>query len=206
MKLLYFDTAGRAEMIRLAFHAGGVDFEDERVPQDQWPVVKPTTPRGQVPTLTLDDGTVLTESGALLRYAGAIGSPRLYPEDPTAAARVDEVGDVIYDMARALEAAVHQPPEVTATQVKALLAPGGAVATSLTWLNERAAAAGSGHLVGNALSIDDCAMKAITGWLTDDIAGGAFADALAPYPALAKSVAATSAVPAIAAYEASLKK
>ena len=125
MKLLYFDMAGRAEMIRLAFHVGGVDFEDERVPRDQWPVVKPTTPRGQVPTLTLDDGTVLTESGALLRYAGAIGCPRLYPEDPLAAARVDEVGDVINGMAGALVAAVHQPPEVTVTQVTALLAPGG---------------------------------------------------------------------------------
>jgi len=206
MKLLYFDMAGRAEMIRLALHVGGIDFEDERVPRDQWPVVKPTTPRGQVPTLTLDDGTVLTESGALLRYAGVIGCPRLYPEDPLAAARVDEVGDVINGMAGALEAAVHQPPEVTVTQVTALLAPGGAVATSLAWLNECAAAAGSGHLVGDALSIDDCAMKAVTRWLTVDMAGGAFADALAPYPALAKTVAATSAVPAIAAYEATLKK
>lgn len=41
-----------------------------------------------VPTLVLDDGTVLTQSLAILDYLDAIATPRLLPDDPVARAKV----------------------------------------------------------------------------------------------------------------------
>ena len=67
MKLLYFVARGRVERTCLALHASRVPFTDERFTLFEWPAIKPTTPRGAVSTPTLDDGTVLTETVALLR-------------------------------------------------------------------------------------------------------------------------------------------
>ena len=39
-KLYYFDARGRAEYIRLIFALAGVEYEDYRVPRDEWPEVK----------------------------------------------------------------------------------------------------------------------------------------------------------------------
>jgi hypothetical protein len=36
LKLIYFDIAGRAEMIRLALHIGGIEFEDVRVGREEF--------------------------------------------------------------------------------------------------------------------------------------------------------------------------
>jgi len=41
-KLVYFDAMGRAELARLIFAEAGVEYEDKRVPGDQWPAYKPS--------------------------------------------------------------------------------------------------------------------------------------------------------------------
>lgn len=86
-ELLYFDGAGRAETIRIALHAGGVDFTDTRFSGKDWPAIKPTTPLGSVPVLKVD-GVSHCQSVALARYAGKLGG--FYPEDPVQALNVDE--------------------------------------------------------------------------------------------------------------------
>ena len=40
IKLHYFNTEGRAEIIRLIFAAGGVDFEDDRIERKNWTALK----------------------------------------------------------------------------------------------------------------------------------------------------------------------
>lgn len=79
IKLTYFDIEGAAEPIRLALVLAGADFEDDRVGFADWPALKPTTPFGQVPLMTVDNGPVRTQSGAMLRWVGSTLSETLYP-------------------------------------------------------------------------------------------------------------------------------
>ena len=81
IKLTYFDIEGRAEPTRLALVLSGTAFEDERIKFPEWAALKPTTPYGQVPLMTIDNGPVRAQSGAMLRYVGSSFSPTLYPRD-----------------------------------------------------------------------------------------------------------------------------
>jgi prostaglandin-H2 D-isomerase / glutathione transferase len=85
-KLTYFDApVSRGEECRLALHLAGVDFEDERIKADQWPALKPTTPFGSLPTLTLPGRPVLAQSTAILVFVGRTHG--LHPSDAFEAAR-----------------------------------------------------------------------------------------------------------------------
>eukprot|EP01057_Protomagalhaensia_wolfi_P002017 Protomagalhaensia_wolfi_Nauph_80__2016@NODE_227_length_3123_cov_696_261673_g169_i0_p2_GENE_NODE_227_length_3123_cov_696_261673_g169_i0NODE_227_length_3123_cov_696_261673_g169_i0_p2_ORF_typecomplete_len230_score29_89GST_N/PF02798_20/1_5e12GST_N_3/PF13417_6/1e06GST_N_4/PF17172_4/0_0071_NODE_227_length_3123_cov_696_261673_g169_i010781767 len=67
--LYYFDMPGRAEAIRCAFVAGGIDFEDVRFSHFAWLTrIKKSTPGGKVPVLEVN-GKKYTESRAILSYA-----------------------------------------------------------------------------------------------------------------------------------------
>ena len=102
LKLSYFNIKGLAEAIRLTLFVGNIEFEDERVSFEEFASRKASLPFKQLPTLDIDDGQViLTQSGAILRYAGILAG--LYPsEDPLLAAQVDQVLAVIYDLAVAM--------------------------------------------------------------------------------------------------------
>jgi len=89
-KLSYFDIiGGRGEPIRLAFHYGGIAFEDERIKFPEWPGRKPQTPFGSIPVLTVDGTKTLTQSNAILHFVGEITG--LYPKDAWEGAKVDEL-------------------------------------------------------------------------------------------------------------------
>ncbi|PXF40465.1 Hematopoietic prostaglandin D synthase [Gracilariopsis chorda] len=95
LKLTYFDLRGRAEPIRLAFLLSDIEYEDDRFSFPQWKEVKPKTPYGSVPTLTVD-GEQMAQSGAILRYVGKLAA--LYPSDAIAALKVDEVMETLVDL------------------------------------------------------------------------------------------------------------
>ncbi|DBA02482.1 TPA: hypothetical protein N0F65_010954 [Lagenidium giganteum] len=99
LKLTYFPAPGRAEAIRLAFHIGDLEFEDERITFDELPSRKPSLPFEQLPVLEVND-EIIAQTYPLLRYAGTLSG--LYPaNDPLAALRVDEVFGVIDDLGSA---------------------------------------------------------------------------------------------------------
>lgn len=89
-KLTYFPAAGRTLGLRIAMHKafGKEGWVDERIPFSDWKAMKPTTPLGSLPILTLPSGDVLTQCDALTRWAGKQGG--LYPEDALNAFWVDE--------------------------------------------------------------------------------------------------------------------
>jgi glutathione S-transferase len=81
IKLSYFNIEGPAEKVRLALTVAGVPFEDVRVNFADWPALKPTTPGGQLPVMEIGGGKMVTQSGAMARYAARLGDGSLYPVD-----------------------------------------------------------------------------------------------------------------------------
>lgn len=54
-KLIYFNLEARAEWIRWIFQQAEVPYEDCRIPFQDWPAMKPTTPLGCLPILEVDE-------------------------------------------------------------------------------------------------------------------------------------------------------
>merc|ERR1711915_399529 len=89
-KLIYFNAEGRAELIRVIFTYGGIEFEDERIEFSDWAERKSEFCGGQLPVLMVDD-MALPESLAIARYAAKCAG--LVPEDDLEAAYCDALVD-----------------------------------------------------------------------------------------------------------------
>lgn len=101
MTLFYFDLAGKGECIRLACAHAGVALNDTRIPLDNRALFDQMKSEGkltfgQLPALQLADGTLLTQSSAIMRYIGKVTG--LYPSCPKEAALVDAVMDEEIDL------------------------------------------------------------------------------------------------------------
>jgi glutathione S-transferase len=95
-KLTYFDfDGGRAEPIRIAFHAAGIDFEDHRISFPEFGEMRSSTRFSCVPVLEID-GAAVTQSNAMCRYVGKMAG--LYPEDTLQAMYCDEAMGAIEDL------------------------------------------------------------------------------------------------------------
>ncbi|XP_055346022.1 glutathione S-transferase 1-like isoform X2 [Paramacrobiotus metropolitanus] len=69
-KLVYFDSRGRGEFMRITFAAAGQKFTDFRITESQWPgTFKAKTPWGTLPYLEVD-GKVLGEAKPIIRFLG----------------------------------------------------------------------------------------------------------------------------------------
>ena len=84
MKFTYFNLFGRGEPIRMAMWKAGVEYEDVRfgLGSEEWNTLKASGELefGQVPMLTLDDGTKLFQTTAIINYLGQ--TYNLVGEDP----------------------------------------------------------------------------------------------------------------------------
>lgn len=87
--LSYFDfNGGRGEDCRLALHAAGVAFTDNRIKGPQWPEMKASTPWGALPVLDVD-GQKIGQSNAILTFIGR--STGQHPADPWQTARHEAI-------------------------------------------------------------------------------------------------------------------
>jgi len=94
-EVVYFDGAGRAEIMRICLAIAKADWKDTRFQYEEWATIKPTTPLGSVPVLKVD-GVSHVQSVSLARYAGKLAG--WYPEDPLEALEVDEVLESLNEM------------------------------------------------------------------------------------------------------------
>lgn len=68
-KLIYIDIRGRGELVRFILSQAGEQFEDERVPVQEWPSYRAGTPLGIVPVLEYGENRrTLSGNGAIARY------------------------------------------------------------------------------------------------------------------------------------------
>lgn len=83
IKLTYFDAYAKGEPIRMALHKANVDFVDERVDKHEQMMLKESGKLafGQLPMLTLEDGTTMFQTTAIMNYLGAVY--KLKPDDPS---------------------------------------------------------------------------------------------------------------------------
>ena len=158
-QLTYFALPGRGEATRLALTIGKIPFVDHRVAFADWPQVKPTTPWGSLPTLTLADGiTTIAQQRAILRLVGK--ETQLYPtttKDVLAAAKIDELMDAVEDLGTKTSAIGQglEPKEKEAAR-KVAVAEGGPIHALLENMDSFIATNGrDGYAVGNAMTIAD---------------------------------------------------
>lgn len=95
-RLTYFDfDGGRAEPIRIAFHAAGIEFEDHRLSFAEFGKMRKSTRFNSLPVLEID-GAAVTQSNAMCHYVGKMAG--LYPEDDLQALYCDEAMGAMEDL------------------------------------------------------------------------------------------------------------
>lgn len=209
LKLYHFDIqvfGAPAEPVRLAFAVGDVPFEDVRLPRhgEEWRKIKEAgdiVPFRQFPVLQAD-GVIISQSNAILRYAGILAG--LYPvKYPVHAAKVDQILGTIQDIKGRLT------PSIYETNLEKKLAMRQKLATSvLPWWFKRLEASltrndetfkttSCGFAVGDRLTIVDLALYCFLGWFSAGAFLGIPDTLLHDYPRLRKVLESVSAVPQV---------
>ena len=196
-KLTYFEFAGgRAEPARLAFHLGGIAFEDYRFAPAEFAEVRKSTPLNQVPTLQIS-GEQVTQSDAITRYAGKLAG--LYPEDPVQALYCDEVMSALEDVTIRIGNTFGLAGDALKSAREALAAD--LLPRYLRWLDSRLEAHGGEYLADRRLTIADLKAFVLLGWLASGKLDHIPTDLVVTVaPKLASYVGRIAAIPAIAAW------
>jgi len=109
-ELIYFDTRGRAEPIRLLLAYTRTPYSDRGIKRSDWPALKSTVPLGQVPVLVergAEGELVLPQSQAILRHlARALDA---YGRTEHERARCDVVAETVVELRAAFNRVAHHP-------------------------------------------------------------------------------------------------
>lgn len=127
MELAYFAIPALAEPARMVLALGELEWKDDRFGFGEWADRKPSTKWGQV------DGKAL------------------YPEDPVKAALVDDIGDFMIDIHRAMYTTMSLPADQKEKARQDLVAPGAKVSELLKLLEANVGE----YAVGDSLTLAD---------------------------------------------------
>ncbi|CAD7700300.1 unnamed protein product [Ostreobium quekettii] len=183
LRLTFFDFKSFVEPVRLAFHMGGIEFEDVRVTFEEFAAMRDSLPFGQVPILEVD-GLVVSQTLAHLRYAGRLAG--LYPEDPVAAMLVDECLYVVTDVEAALVPTMRMR-DAAAQEEKMALRKELAEETLPRWcsmIENRMASNGWSHAAGDELNVADLFVYTLGLWMRKGVLDGIPTTILDGYPKL----------------------
>jgi len=160
-KLTYFDVdGGRAEPIRIALHAAGIEFEDQRISFAEFGQTRTKFRFNAVPVLEID-GKQLTQSNALGRYIGKLAG--LYPDDDLQALYCDEVTGALEDMTHCIVRTFGLAGEELRKARETLV--DGWLTVYLRGMGELLARGGGEYFADNRLTIADLKALALTRWL-----------------------------------------
>jgi len=107
-KLSYFNVKALGEPIRFLFAYGGIDFEDIRISHEEWAVLKPTMPMGQMPVLEVD-GQRVHQSASIARYlAKRVG---LAGDNDWENLLIDSAVDTVNDFRAKIATVQYEPDE-----------------------------------------------------------------------------------------------
>jgi glutathione S-transferase len=160
-KLTYFDIdGGRAEPVRIAFHAAGIDFEDERLSFAEFGKMRSATRFNAVPVLEID-GAAVTQSNAIGRYVGKMAG--LYPADDLQALYCDEVVGVLEDILHHIVPTFGLQGQQLQEARKKLV--DGWLSIFLRGLDELLQRGGGDYFADKRLTIADLKMFVQTRWL-----------------------------------------
>ncbi len=161
-KLTYFDIdGGRAEPIRIAFHAAGIEFEDERVTFPEFGKMRASTRFNSLPVLEID-GAAVTQSNAISRYVGKMAG--LYPEDDLQALYCDEVMGALEDVLHYVVRTFGLQGDALREAREALAA--GWLTTYTKGLGELLARGGGKYFANDSLTVADLKAFMQTRWLS----------------------------------------
>mmetsp|Transcript_34286 Transcript_34286/g.98653 ORF Transcript_34286/g.98653 Transcript_34286/m.98653 type:complete len:236 (+) Transcript_34286:42-749(+) len=209
LKLTYFNVKGRAELTRLVFAAGDVDYEDERVSRDEMKRRKEAgeLPFGQFPVLSVD-GQLFAQSYSIAKYAAKLAG--LMPADPLAALAVESIVDSTDDVRSKFVPIRYMPISAEERLGKYADFFGSTLPPWLERFEKLLDASGQGgFFVGGALTLADIAVFNMCDYLTHpscevQAASSTHAElgatCLSPYPRLTSHMATVAAVPRIAAW------
>jgi len=160
-KLTYFDFAGgRGEPIRIALHAAGIEFEDNRLTFAEFSKMRHETRFNALPVLEID-GAAVTQSNAICRYIGKMAG--LYPVDHLQALYCDETLGAVEDLSHHIGQTFGLEGEALRAAREKLVA--GWLTTFVKGLGALLERGGGQYFAGESLSIADLKVLMQTRWL-----------------------------------------
>jgi len=160
-KLTYFDfDGGRGEPIRIALHASGIEFDDNRVSFAEFGKLRGGLRFNSLPVLEID-GATITQSNAICRYIGKAGN--LYPADDLQALYCDEAMDACEDLSHHVGQTIGMEGEELKVAREKLVA--GWLSVFLRGLDDLLTRSGGSYFADNRLTVADLKVMVETRWL-----------------------------------------
>ena len=201
LTLTYFPIHGRAYVARVCFGIAKVDWEDKKITGEELGATRGPTgrsnsvPLGQLPTLTLPSGAVITQSAAIARYAAKLAN--LYPTDPEQALLVDEIIDSVGDIGSGMP----RPTDASLVKTQREEYAAGKLNTYFSFFAEKLAANNGPFLAGSAYSVADIYMYQVVKFIRNGVYDHIPADYDSKWPVFERFVQALESDAVFAPYK-----